>query len=241
MSKVKIILPARLESSRLANKLLLQVDGIPLFIYTAQRCAQAVSKSDIIIATNSNQIASVASTYGFNYIITENRHTTGTDRVAEVARSLEDDTIIINVQADEVEIDPKNILKVLEAKKNSKDKVITGKYKVDKETFYDTRSAKIVTDTQNNILYISRAPVPCTKNGEWSGQGYAQVSVYAFSRKDLEFFSSTNRGYLEETEDIELLRFLENGVQVEAINMSNKGISIDTIDQFIEFKNKIES
>jgi len=239
-TKVKVVIPARLTSTRLPEKMLLQAGGVPLFIHTANRCREAVSINDIIIATDSEKIAKQASQFGYNSVMTSPNCKTGTDRVAEVCSNFSLDTCIINVQGDEVEVDPANIKHLIQLKKLNPHTVVTGKYKLDKETFHDIRSAKIVTDALNNILYISRSPIPGSKNPDLVYPSFAQVSIYAFNADELKFFTNCNPGPLETIEGIELLRFLEASFSVKAFEMENKGISIDTIDQYEAFKNKIE-
>ena len=133
-----------------------------------------------------------------------------------------------------------NICHLIQLKKLNPHTVVTGKYKLDKETFHDIRSAKIVTDALNNILYISRSPIPGSKDPDLIYPSFAQVSIYAFNADELKFFANCNPGPLETIEGIELLRFLEASFSVKAFEMENKGISIDTIDQYEAFKNKIE-
>ena len=164
MTNFILIIPARLNSTRLPRKLLLEIDGISIIRRTYNCALEAVKdKGKIIIATDSEEIQSHCEGFGANTIITSKDCLTGTDRVAEVSEKLHADQYI-NLQGDEP-IFPSNELKnfINEANKNPNE-IYTGIKKIDKEDDYRNLSIpKMVFSTSKKLLYSSRAPIPSNK------------------------------------------------------------------------------
>ena len=234
--KYIIVIPARYKSKRLPGKPLATIGKIPMIVRTYNQCAKVVSKDKIIVATDSYKIKKVCDEYKIKSIITSNKCLTGTDRVAEVSKKIKCN-FYINVQGDEPFFNP-NDLKILikEAEKKPKE-VINGYTEIkDKKLFFSSSIPKVVFDKKGYLLYMSRGPIPSNKSLEFK-KAWRQVCAYSFPRKALYDFAKTkNKTPIEFLEDIEILRFLENGYKVKMIKMSNKSLAVDNNDDLEKAK-----
>tara|TARA_B100001250_G_scaffold400988_1_gene412288 strand:+ start:1016 stop:1747 length:732 start_codon:yes stop_codon:yes gene_type:complete len=225
--KYIVVIPARYKSKRLPGKPLANIGGLPMIVRTYKQCSKVVSKDKIVVATDSLKIKNVCDEYNIKSIITSNKCLTGTDRVAEVAKKIKC-SFYINVQGDEPFFNP-NDLKMLikEAEKKPKE-VINGYTEIkERKLFFSSSIPKVVFDKKGYLLYMSRGPIPSNKALDFK-QAWRQVCAYSFPRKALFDFTKTkNKTPIESLEDIEILRFLENGYKVKMIKMSNKSLAVD--------------
>ena len=156
------IIPARLFSTRLANKLLLELNGKPLILHTLEQTKKARNISRVIVATDSEEILRIVRASGGEAVLTSAAHQSGSDRIAEVAENLPENSIIVNVQGDEPLISPKTIESAVEAILN--DDAI--QMATTCEKIYDAKDVtspdvvKVVTDENDFALYFSRSPIP---------------------------------------------------------------------------------
>ena len=225
--KYLLVIPARLKSKRFYAKPLKKILGIPMIIRTARQCEKAVHRRDILIATDSHKIKKICDEYGYKSLITKKEVLTGTDRVSLVAKKIYAD-YYINIQGDEPIFNPTDLKIILKKiKRNHKD-VMLGFTKI--TNFKDIKNInipKICFDKKHNLIYASRLPVPY--NFKKKSKHFRQVLAYSFPRKKLFQFSSfSSKGIIENSENIEILRFLENGLKVKLIKMSSKSKSVDT-------------
>lgn len=225
--KVAAVIPARFKSSRLPGKPLIKLKGKEMIVRVAEIAQSAVGKENVYVATDTSDIASVVEGYGFNVIMTSDTCMTGTDRVAEAATQIDAD-MIINVQGDEPLINPSDIVKVRDAKLKYPNHIINCVAPMNRfEDGANPKFAKIVSNLDNEMMYISRAPIPATKDGSYSTP-MKNVSIYGFNKEHLEGFTSVNgRTPLEAIEDIETLRFLELGYKIKLIEVSGDSYSVD--------------
>jgi len=206
--KTNIIIPARAGSTRFLGKMLHPIDGIPVVIRTANQCNYVKQKVDICIATDSKEIYECARDYGYNSIMT-GECLTGIDRCAEANRILKTE-YVINVQGDEPLIEPHVIEKVIKYSKTATLTYNCYSYFKDTENPESTKYVKVVTDSENDLMYASRALIPMSKKGV-SYMPKKQIGVYGFYKNQLEeFYKLGEKRPLESVEDIEILRFLEN-------------------------------
>lgn len=233
-----IIIPARFESSRLPGKPLIELNGIPMIIRTCMSCESSFGKESIYVATDDTRIEKICNAAGYHVILTSRDCLTGTDRVAEASKKFNDDTYIINVQGDEPMITQNEILKIYQHGKLNKS-TITCKTKIYDETeFRNSHIVKVVTDVNDNLLYASRAPIPTTKNKKFVN-AYKHVPVYGFLKKDLDKFyklGEHRKSALENIEDVEMLRFIENGMNIKCINVEYDGYSVDLPEDVIKIE-----
>ena len=225
--KYIVVIPARYKSKRLPGKPLANIGGLPMIVRTYNQCTKVINKKNIIVATDSFKIQKVCDQYNIKSIITSNKCLTGTDRVAEVAKKIKCN-FYINVQGDEPFFNP-NDLKMLikEALKNPKE-IINGYAEIkDKKLFFSSSIPKVVFDKKGYLLYMSRAAIPSNKKLEFK-KAWRQICAYSFPREALLKFSKVkNKTPIESLEDIEILRFLEEGYKVKMIKMSNKSLAVD--------------
>ena len=225
-----VVIPARYESKRLPGKPLIDLNGIPMIIRTAQQVEKAVGKDKTVIATDDFKIKRIDEGWGYKVVMTSDRCLTGTDRVAEVSRKNNKIDFFINVQGDEPLIDPANIKKVVYKKMNNPEHVITAITKIyDKDDFFNPNIIKMVCSESNDLLFASRAPIPLSKDGKFV-KSFKHLPIYAFSRKELNLFyniGKKTKTQLESIEDVEILRFLEIGVKVKTVKLYDESISVD--------------
>jgi len=225
-----VIVPARFDSSRLPGKPLILLNGIPMIIRTCLQCLKVVPKQNLWVATNDVKIAGICALYGIQYIMTP-QCPTGTDRVAFALNSLNADRCI-NVQGDEPLLNPNDLLTLIAQSDLYPDRVLNGFCPLSEQTFTSPSMPKVVVRPDGRLLYASRAPIPTTKTLSFSG-AHRQVCLYAFPKTSLEIFAKSGKTPLESIEDIEILRFLELGMDVHMIPMSSDSIPVDTFDDIL--------
>ena len=235
-----IVIPARYKSSRLKGKPLLDLNGVPMIIRTYRQCLKAVSAKKIYIATDNNLIKKVCNKEGAQVIMTSRNCLTGTDRVAEVSKKIHA-TTYINVQGDEPLFNPKDLKLLIKQSKKYPKKIITGYCEIDNKNLHkDPNIPKVVISPDNRLLYASRAPIPCNKKKQFV-KGWRQVCAYAFPKNVLKIFTSVKKKTeLEKIEDIEYLRFIELGLEVSTLKMSQMSLAVDTPHDVIKVKKLIK-
>ena len=162
--------------------------------------------------------------------MTSKKCLTGTDRVAEAAMKIKS-KIYINVQGDEPTINPKDIKKIINAKVKYPNHVICGYSKVHKfENPSNKNLPKVVINSKNELIYISRALIPGSKKNNQDIVYYKQVCIYAFSKKELKkFFLKNKKSKTESIEDIEILRFFDLDVKIKMVRLNSNSVSVDEI------------
>jgi len=221
---VKVIIPARYKSTRFPGKSLIDINGKPMIIRVVEIACKAVGKENVFVATDDERISDVIEDYGYNYIMTTDCPS-GTDRVAQASRLMEAD-IVLNVQGDEPLLNPNDIERVIEHKKKHMDSVVNCMSKIDSEEANNVNTIKVVTNFNNDLIYMSRSPIPATKVG-LSDNTYKQVCIYAFTKEQLEKFYKMKKTLLELDEDIDILRFLEMRINVKMIETFGTTQAVD--------------
>lgn len=225
-----VIIPARYTSSRYPGKPLVPLLGKPMILWIAELSARAIGTENVYVATEDNRIAETVQNDGFQAVMTSNDALTGTDRLAEAAERVRAD-IYINVQGDEPLADPFDILKVRDAKEAHYDCVINGMSWVgDNEEPHNINIPKVITNERNELIYMSRVPLPGFKDAKHAPQRYRkQVCIYAFTQNELRAFREFGRkSALEQCEDIEILRFLELGKTIRMVETRPGSLAVDT-------------
>ena len=240
MKKLKTIIciPARYKSSRFPGKPLIKILGKPMIQWTADLSAKAVGKENVYIATDNVEIEKTVSRIGYKVIMTSEKCLTGTDRLAEVSKKIKAD-IYVNVQGDEPLIDPNDIVKIIDAKKNNPSDVINGFTTIDGDVNPDSVNIpKVVFNEDKILLYMSRKKIPGFKKDEDAPKKYyKQVCIYAFNREELEAFSKFGRkSTLEQSEDIEILRFLDLGKTIRLVETESSSLAVDVPEDVIKIE-----
>jgi 3-deoxy-manno-octulosonate cytidylyltransferase (CMP-KDO synthetase) len=229
-----IIIPARLNSSRFENKILVDILGLPMVIRTAK---QVSSLDKVVIATDSKEVIELAKQHGFDAVLTSSEHQSGTDRINEAVNilNLDENEIIVNVQADEPFIEPEVIQAVInrvkKVKENNEDIMITSCYKkIRSELADDPNHVKVVLDEDSNAVYFSRAKIPYHRDHYETSSYYGHLGIYGFTKKSLNNFCKLDVSKLEKIEKLEQLRALDNGEKIAMIEVESKSFGIDTED-----------
>lgn len=237
------IIPARLQSSRLPRKLLLAETGKPLLQYTWEQACRARSLADVLVATDSQEIARAVRTFGGRVEMT-GEHPSGTDRIAEVVRrTCRDAQIIVNIQGDEPEIDPKHIdllVKTLvdhpEVEMSTLATPITSRRELD-----DHSCNKVVCAENGRALYFSRATIPYVRDVVWeellqtNSPWLLHLGLYAYRVEFLLKLTQLPPSKLERLEKLEQLRVLEIGAKIQVAVVDQRSVGIDTPDDYARF------
>lgn len=239
--RTAIVIPARYAAVRLPGKPLLRSTGKYLVQHVYERAIQARCADTVVVATEDSRIASAVESFGGKCIMTRRDHATGTDRVAEVARSLEAD-IVINLQGDEPMMDP-NSLDVLSGLLDRDPEAVMATVAApitSPEVYNSPNCVKLVRDGKGRALYFSRSPIPCVRDGspDFAARPVRflqHVGLYAYRREFLLELANKPPAILEETERLEQLRVLDLGrpIQVGIVPCASRGV--DTLEDYERF------
>lgn len=243
------VIPARYGSERLPGKVLFKI-GEKTVLQRVYERAKKIGFKKIYIATDSEKIVQEGKKFGAEVIITSENCRTGSDRVAEAVKKLNEQIdIVVNIQADEPFLPRQAVLEPLKIMlKNPKIYVATSATKIRrKEELYDSNVVKVVLDNDNNAIYFSRSLIPFPRIYFDENKlpyikkvvFYKHIGVYLFRRNFLEKFSKMETSYLERTEKLEQLRIIENGYKIKTVIIKKDSPSVDTI-QDIERLNRYE-
>ncbi len=255
--EVIAIIPARLVSTRLPNKLLLPLAGKPLILHTLEKTKQAKNISRVIVATDSVKIIKIVEQSGNEAVLTAATHQSGSDRIAEVAATLPGNSIIVNVQGDEPLISPAVIEKAVEAVlQNDSIQMATTCERIDNvEDVLSPDVVKVVCDKDNFALYFSRSPIPFPRDAvkkfgllETALREDANListfrkhtGLYIYRREFLLDFTKLAQTNLEKIEMLEQLRALETGAKIKVVEVAEKSIGVDTPEDFERVKMILE-
>ena len=186
--------------------------------------------SQVIVATDDLRIATRVSAFGGTVRLTKATHQTGTDRLAEVAASLDCD-IVVNVQGDEPLIDPDAIAEAVEPFWNDPSVQISTLYRriTDVAELHNPNVVKVVVDRGGFALYFSRAPIPYIRDPRGGFPPlYRHVGLYAYRRSALMVLAALEQTPLERAEALEQLRALEHGIRIKAVETKYDSIGVDT-------------
>lgn len=255
---VYAIIPARFQSTRLEGKLLREIAGRPLILHTLAQTKKAKNIDRVIVATDDEKILRVVIDSGGEAVLTSKNHQSGSDRIAEVAANLPENSIVVNVQGDEPTISPRTIEAAVEALLNDE----TAQIATTCEAIEDYRDVlspdvvKVVADANGFALYFSRSPVPFPREAvkQYGSLENAlredenllslyrkHTGLYVYRREFLLKFTSLAQTNLERAEMLEQLRALENGAKIKVVEVSESSIGVDTADDLERVKRIIET
>jgi len=221
----RVVIPARFDSSRLPGKALLPIGGKPMLQWVYERASSA-GADEVLIATDDERIASATRAFGTEAIMTARTHSSGTDRIAEVARARKwaGEEIVVNVQGDEPLIPPAAIAQVARvlAAHPAGDIATLATALESLEELLDPNVVKVVTSAHGVALYFSRAPIPWNCDSAPAGlssqSNFAGArrhrGIYAYRVASLLRFAQLPHGTLEQREKLEQLRALEHGLRI---------------------------
>ncbi len=221
----KVVIPARLRSTRLPGKMLADIAGKPMVAWVAER-AEESGAQDVVVATDHAEIADALSALGWRVCTTSAAHPTGTDRLAEAVDllGLGDDEIVVNVQGDEPLIDPLLIRAVArELALRPKASIATAVHPLSTaKAFFDPNVVKVVHDTDGYATYFSRAPIPYARDAFAATKGrlppgfpaLRHIGIYAYRVAYLRAFATLSQTPAERFEALEQLRALGHGHRI---------------------------
>jgi 3-deoxy-manno-octulosonate cytidylyltransferase (CMP-KDO synthetase) len=227
------IIPARYASTRLPGKPLVSLAGKAMIERVWERTRRATKISRVIIATDDERIIQAAAAFGAEAVMTRSEHRSGTERVAEVAatKAREGEEIFVNVQGDEPLIEPAAIDTAVEAVESDDSvSVATLMVPITKAAgIMDPNVVKVVLDFDGNALYFSRAPIPWVRDrhAPVHAQHMKHLGLYAFRRAALLDFPTLPLGDLERIEQLEQLRWMENGYKIRVAETPHDSVSVD--------------
>lgn len=214
------IIPARYDSSRFPGKPLADILGRPMFAWVHERAAACGLFAKVVLATDDERIKSAADGLGVPALMTGREHQSGTDRVLEAARLLgaEPDSVVVNIQGDEPALEPAMLAELLapfSAPGGEAVRVATLASPMSVGEAANPDRVKVVVDALGRALYFSRSLIPHDREGKGTGVGpMLHIGLYAFRMSALERFAALPPGALENTEKLEQLRLLENGIPI---------------------------
>jgi len=228
--KVVVVIPARYGSTRLPGKPLVSLAGRPMIQYVFERAKRAQTVGRVIVATDDQRIVEAVNAFGGVAVMTRLDHRTGTERVAEVAAREEGD-VFVNVQGDEPLIDPVSIDTVVGALLEEPAAQIATVATPVRHAgdIMDPNVVKTVFDFDGNALYFSRAPIPWVRDTQSKVhvKYWKHLGLYAFERHALLEYPTLPLGELERVEQLEQLRWMENGWKIRVAEVAHDAVSVD--------------
>jgi 3-deoxy-manno-octulosonate cytidylyltransferase (CMP-KDO synthetase) len=228
--EVVIVIPARFGSTRLPGKPLVLLAGKPMIQQVYERSKLAGRASRVIVATDDERIVKAVESFGGSARMTRPDHRTGTERVAEVAAHEKGD-IFVNVQGDEPLLDPVSVDTAIEALLEEPAASIATVATLIKTPadIMDPNVVKTVLDFDNNGLYFSRAPIPWVRDtaSKIQVRHLKHLGLYVFQRDALLEYPTLPQGELERIEQLEQLRWLENGWKIRVAEVEHDAVSVD--------------
>ncbi|GHB92427.1 3-deoxy-manno-octulosonate cytidylyltransferase [Cerasicoccus arenae] len=233
VAKVSVVIPARLESSRLPGKVLLDLSGKPLLQHVWERAQEMSCADEVVIATDSPEVLERATAWGAQAVMTPRECPNGTSRAACLLPDLVGD-FIINLQGDEPFMKPELLDSLVEAWRTGGGDVVTAVRPIDSEAdLFNPNLVKVARGRDGQALLFSRAAIPFVRDcppSDWlSRQRYwAHIGVYGFSREALTRYPALEATELETAEKLEQLRFLEHGLAISVVETAYRPIGVDT-------------
>ena len=249
VNRTVAIVPARLASTRLPGKALIEIAGKPMVCWVAERARAARNVDRVIVATDSQQILDAVQQTGIEAVLTAPDHMSGTDRVAEVAGNLPDAEIVVNVQGDEPMISPATIERAVDtmadeiSKANGAGIVTTWESIESIGDLLNPDLVKVVLDDNENAVYFSRSPIPYPRDAvKRHGSPAAALEnepellklfrkhtgLYVYRRDVLLEFTKWPPARLEQIEALEQLRALEHGIRIKVVEACAASTGVDT-------------
>jgi 3-deoxy-manno-octulosonate cytidylyltransferase (CMP-KDO synthetase) len=241
--KIIVVIPARYGSSRFAGKVLAKETGKYLVQHTYERALCAKSVDQALIATDDQRVMAACAEFGAACVMTSADHQSGTDRIAEAVADVDVD-IVVNLQADEPEIDSEYIDRVAGLLIDNPDASMATLL-APFETADDVANPNIVkciTDTRGRAIYFSRSVIPYDRQsggvGE-AGKYKRHLGIYAYRKSFLMKYTSMKPSFLEQTEKLEQLRAIENGYTILTAMVEKAWDGVDTEEQYQAFVQRV--
>ncbi len=224
--KVVAVIPARLASTRLPRKMLREIAGRPLLAWVYAAVKQCSSLSEVLVATDAEEILNYCRVQGFSARMTSATHRSGTERVHEISTILPAD-VYLNVQGDEPLTRSEHVDSLLDVMRRPDVEVGTLKTRAAEVDVYNPNAVKVVTDSAGRALYFSRATIPYDRDSAKPAY-FKHLGFYGYRKSALDQFVRWPESALERIERLEQLRFLDNGVPIHVGETSFDTVGVDT-------------
>ena len=234
------VIPARLASTRLPRKMLLAETGTCLFVHTARNAEQSGAFEDVLVAADCDEIVAAAEAAGISCVSTDPECPSGTDRVHEALVSSDGEyDLVVGIQGDEPELDGADLKRLVDCFSDEKVEVATLAAPIpDAASLASTSVVKVVLDLNSDALYFSRAPLPCSihaREDKDENLGLRHIGVYAWRPEALARFRALEPTPAERTENLEQLRWLENGRRMRVVIIEHAHRGVDTAEDYAAF------
>lgn len=231
--KILCVIPSRIASTRIQRKPLLPIQNKPMIQWVYENASRCTVLSDVIVATDHEEIAATIQKIGGKTMMTDPHLTTGSDRVAAVAEQYPEMDVIINLQGDEPFIKPRMLEQLVAPYLSGETpEMTTLAHSLDMNTDYNNPGAvKVITDIKGNAIYFSRSPIPYFRTTE-NAPVYHHIGLYAFRRDFLMIYKKLAQTPLEKTESLEQLRTLEHGYRIRVCLTEEKTLEINTPEEY---------
>ncbi|RTL12159.1 MAG: 3-deoxy-manno-octulosonate cytidylyltransferase [Neisseriaceae bacterium] len=248
MSDFTVVIPARMSSTRLPRKMLLDVVGLPLIVRVAHQAAMSKAKR-VVVATDHEEILAVCKQHNLDVVMTSPEHQSGTDRIAEVVQQLNlaEDEIIVNVQGDEPLIDPELINQLASFIAAKRSSIATIAHPIHSaEEVFNPNVVKVVLNKDNLALYFSRAAIPYYREGFNNANDIElpkhlnvlrHIGIYAYQVSFLNIYNQLPSCPLEQVEALEQLRALYNGYKIAVMTTTHApAAGVDTLEDLLRVR-----
>ncbi|MCL1926155.1 MAG: 3-deoxy-manno-octulosonate cytidylyltransferase [Syntrophorhabdaceae bacterium] len=239
VSRVAVVIPSRYGAARLPGKPLAEIDGKPMIWHVWDKAMKAKIPAKVVVATDDERIASAVRGFGGIAVMTSPDCVSGTDRVAEAARGM-DEEILINLQGDEPLMDP-SVIDAVAAPLLSDPDVLMSTAALpgdDPAEFMRPSVVKVVTDDKGDALYFSRAPIPHYRDEE-AGPYRKHLGIYGYRRDFLFRVARLSSSPLEKAERLEQLRVLQAGYRIRVVDVAHDSVGVDTPEDLKAVKEKL--
>jgi len=237
MSNIACIIPARMASSRLPGKPLLELNGLPMILHILERCRLYEGFSRVVVATCDQEIYDAVINHGGEAVMTSDQHERCTDRIEEAINNMSDafaeTEFIVMVQGDEILVTPDFLAQVVDDYKKSGAPVVnlvSRLYNEDDQNSPNT--VKVVASAAGKILYLSRSLIPSPVRGVESPI-YQQTGIIGFEKSFLHKFSSLTPTPLEIAESVDMLRVVEHGLELRCVMTETETLGVDTAEEAV--------
>lgn len=227
------MIPARYAATRFPGKLMQMLGNKPVILHTYDATVATGLFDKVIVVTDSDIIYNEISQHGGIAIYSKKQHESGSDRIAEVAEDMDVD-VIVNVQGDEPFIKKEPLEKLVRLFKDPSVRVASIMRKItSSEELHNTSCVKVVVNKNSDALYFSRSPIPFAASTTVDPLYYLHIGVYGFRKDTLLRFTQWPPGQLEQTEKLEQLRYLENGIPIRMSLVEFTSVAIDTPEDLL--------
>ena len=219
------LIPSRLNSKRLKNKPLLNIDGLPIIVHTFKRAMLSKKLDRVIVCCDDKRIFDIVKKYGGEAMMTSKKHKNGTERIFEIAKKFKP-KYVVDVQGDEPFVNPKDIDRVIDFHKKKSVFDIVVPSMLAEHNASSRNLVKVVFSDNGKILYFSRALVPYDYL-DIKNNYYRDLSIVSFKYDALKKYNSFKEGKIEKIEGIELIRAIENNLNLGTFKATNSGFAVD--------------